>query len=331
MVMTSNKAGFYELFSRQHGYFKWLYQIVSHFYHRFTALQWDQLKNLRLATSPPSKTIEFYSDHLKLVGDFYGPKGKSKAATILLLHGSSIFGRKLALIRALAGEFQCQGYAVFAFDLRGYGESDDPQTNTPEAFNFAQDVQSAIDWLTCYAPESSQQFYVLGHSFGGAVAFAAQAADSRIKKIISFGPPRRLSERFLNPEAREKQKLLLRWQADMQLDRPLTFGLWQQVLEPLNIENYAQSFAAPGHRPVFLIDAEHEPEADLLFLRNFYQGTVPPFDYWTVPGTDHYLGTGFLLGLPCYNQVTVQRFVQRVSQWLQQIHELQKNAPKQVF
>ncbi|PSB19816.1 hypothetical protein C7B61_19090 [filamentous cyanobacterium CCP1] len=330
MVMTFNKAGLYELFSHQHSYFKWLYQIVSHFYHRFTAFQWNQLKDLRLATFPPSKTIAFNSDHLKLVGDFYSPKGKSKAETILLLHGSSIFGRKLSLIQALAGEFQRQGYAVLTFDLRGYGESDDPQPNTPEAFNFAQDVRSAIDWLSRHEPEHSKQIYVLGHSFGGAVAFAAQAADSRVEKIISFGPPRRLSERFLDPEAREKQKLLVRWQADMQLNEPLSFEVWHQVLQPLNIENYAQYFATPGHLPVFLIDAEQEPEADLLFLRNFYQGTVPPFEYWTVPQTDHYLGTGFLLGLPCYNQSTVQMFVRRVSQWLQQTHELKKNVSKQI-
>ncbi len=322
MSITLSKSDLYEWFSHQHSRLRWAYRLISHFYHRFTDLQLNQLKELQIANFSSSKTVTFYSNGLKLIGDFYQPEVKHKDETILLLHGSSIFGRKLSLIRAWAREFQQQGYAVLAFDLRGYGESDDPQSLTPEAFDFAQDVCSAIDFLVSHAPDYGKQFYVIGHSFGGAVALAAQAIDPRIAKIVSFGPPRRLSERFLNPEAREKKKLLVRWQADMQLDQPLNFGLWQQVLQPLNIENYAEAFSKPGHTPIFLIDAEKEPLADLEFLRTFYQGVTQPAAYWTVPNTDHYLGTGFLFGQPCYHKGTVQAFVNRVDQWLQQSENL---------
>lgn len=322
MVITFSKSSFYEWFGNQYSHLRWIYRLISHFYHRFTGFHFNQLKKLQIANVPPSETVAFYSNDLKLIGDFYQPKGEDKGETILLIHGSSIFGRKLSLIRALAGEFQQQGYAIFAIDLRGYGESDDPKTYTPEAFDFAQDVRSAIDFLTRYAPAHARRFYVIGHSFGGAVALAAQAADSRVAKIVSFGPPRRLSERFLNPEAREKKKLLVRWQADMQLDQPLTFELWQQVLQPLNIENYAKAFAEVGHTPVFFIDAEEEPSADLEFLRTFYRRVAPPAAYWTVPTTDHYLGTGFLFGQPCYHKGIIQAFVNRVDQWLQQPDEL---------
>lgn len=315
-----SKSDLYEWFSTQHRRLRWAYQIVSHFYHRFSALKFSQLHQLRIA-KPSGQPISFYSNNLKLRGDFYPPAGNSKGETILLLHGSSIFGRKLALIQAWAKEFQQRGYAVLAFDLRAYGESDDPQIFTPAAFDFAQDVRSAIDFLLSHAPANGNRFYVIGHSFGGAVALVAQAVDPRIAKIVSFGPPRRLSERFLNPEAREKQKLLVRWQADMQLDQPLNFNLWQQVLQPLNIENYAAAFSQTGHTPVFLIDAETEPTADLEFLRTFYRGVAPPADYWTVPQTDHYLGTGFLFGQPCYYTGIVQAFVNRVDQWLQQSEE----------
>lgn len=313
MFIAQTKTGFYEFFGDQ----QWLYRLISHFYHRFHDFKLGQLFDLRIATFSPTKTVTFQSGNLNLVGDFYQPQTQGLGQTLILLHGSSVFGRKLSLMRSLAGEFQRLGYAVFVFDLRGYGESDDPQTYTPESFDYAQDVQAAIDWIGAEYPEHAQQFYLLGHSFGGAVALAAQACDSRVAKIVSFGPPRRLSERFLNPEAREKKKLLVRWQADMQLSQPLDFWLWAKVLQPLNIENYVEAFSQPDHTPVFLIDAAQEPPADLTFLRMIYQQMKPPAAYWTVPGTNHYLGTGFLLGLPCYNRRILQSFVNRVAQWLQ--------------
>jgi pimeloyl-ACP methyl ester carboxylesterase len=313
-----SKAQAYDILSHHPSWFKWLYSLISHFYHRFSAFRLADVSKLRLVLSETSQQVEFTADGLNLVGNFYWPQGQPNNTTIVLLHGSSIFGRQVSLMRVLASEFQRQGYAVMRFDLRGYGESDDPTPDTPEAFNFAQDVSAAIDWVEKNAPEFTDHIYVVGHSFGGAVALAAQAHDTRVEKIVSFGPPRRLSERFFNPEAREKQKLLVRWQSDMQLNQPLPFDLWQKVLRPLNIENYVTAFSEPGHTPVFLIDAENEPPADLAFLRDFYQQTNQSIDYWTVPNTDHYLVTGFLLGQPCYHTTFVDTFVKRVDQWLHQ-------------
>jgi pimeloyl-ACP methyl ester carboxylesterase len=201
--------------------------------------------------------------------------------------------------------------------MRGYGASDDPDVDQAKNFDFAQDVTVAIDFLQSYAPQLSQQIHVFGHSLGGAVALAAQARDARIQKTISFGPPRRLTERFLHPEAREKKKLLVRWQADMQFAQPISYAVWEQVLQPLNIETYVDQFAIAGHPPLFLIDAEQEPAADLEFLRQIYQQAAPPIEYWTVPQTDHYLGSGYLFGVPCYRQSIVQDFVRRIDRWLQ--------------
>lgn len=320
MTNGVSKSRIYQVLSNHYPRLKWVYSLISQVYHRFTPFRLADLSKLRLATGGSSQRIDFTVDGLRLVGNFYRPRDQTQNATILLLHGSSIFGRKLSLMRALALEFQRQGYAVMRFDLRGYGESDDPSTYTPESFNFAHDVSAAINWLEKMAPEQAEHLYLVGHSFGGAVALAAQAEDKRVEKIVSFGPPRRLSERFLNPEAKEKQKLLVRWQADMQLPRPLAYDAWAKVLEPLNIENYLDDFATPGHTPIFLIDAAHEPEADLAFLRRLYGQIIPPADYWTVPNTNHYLDTGFVLGLPCYNTETVRLFVDRVGQWLGRSH-----------
>lgn len=316
MLVSQGKARFYESFSDQHQYWKWLYRLISHFYHRYHRLELKQIPHLQIASPRPTKTVQFYADSLRLVGDVYLPQENPTASTIVLLHGSSVFGRKLTLMRALATEMRALGYAVFVFDMRGYGESADPTEYSLKNFDFAQDVTSAIDYLKAHYPEHSENIYVFGHSWGGAVALAAQARDRRIQKTISFGPPRRLSERFLNPEAQEKKKLLMRWQADMQLHRPISFDLWQQVLEPLNIENYVEAFAQENQKPIFLIDAENEPAADLSFMRNIDRQTSSQVQYWTVPSTDHYLGSGFLMGIPCYDKNVVANFVNRLHQWL---------------
>lgn len=316
MLVSQGKARFYQSFSDQHRYWKWLYRLISHFYHRYHHLELKQIFNLRIASLQPTKTVRFSADNLQLVGDVYLPRENSTASTIILLHGSSVFGRKLTLMRALAQEIRALGYAVFVFDMRGYGDSQDPSEYTLKNFDFAQDVVSAVDYLKTHYSEQCQNLYVFGHSWGGAVALAAQARDSRIQKTISFGPPRRLSERFLNPEAREKKKLLMRWQADMQLNRPISFDLWRQVLQPLNIENYIDAFSKSTQKPIFLVDAENEPAADLQFLRDIYRTSSNQVQYWTAPQTDHYLGSGFMFGIPCYDKETVSQFVVRMHQWL---------------
>ncbi|MDY6936441.1 MAG: alpha/beta fold hydrolase [Cyanobacteriota bacterium] len=250
-----------------------------------------------------------------MVGDLYSSDRTEEKPVILILHGASVFGRKLPLIQALSQEFQELGYPVFAFDARGFGESEKPAEYTPESFDFSQDVRSAIDVLSDREGFANRRFYIVGHSFGGGVALGASDRDSRIEKVVIFGPPRRLGERFLNPEAREKIKLLVRWQGDMQLDRPLEFDLWSQVLAPLNIENYVERFSQPGHTPLFIVDAEDEPDPDLAFLREFYQHTVDPTDYWTVPATNHYLDSGFRLNVPQYYPPTIRSFVEKVDRW----------------
>lgn len=316
MLVSQGKARFYESFSDQHRYWKWLYRLISHYYHRYHSMQLSRILKLKIAAPQPTETVRFYSDNLQLVSDVYLPCENPTASTIVLLHGSSVFGRKLTLMRALAQEMRSLGYAVFVFDMRGYGESQDPSEYTLKNFDFAQDVVSAVDYLKTHYSEQCQNLYVFGHSWGGAVALAAQARDSRIQKTISFGPPRRLSERFLNPEAKEKKKLLMRWQADMQLNRPISFNLWQQVLQPLNIENYVDAFAQHNQKPIFLVDAENEPTADLEFLRAIYQQSSSQVDYWTAPETDHYLGSGYLFGIPCYDPKLVSSFVEHIHQWL---------------
>lgn len=307
----------YNVLSHQYSLLKWIHPLLSYKRHQIKLSKLSQFKTIQPVGDRPSERVQFTADTLNLIGNLY--LGNESSSIVILLHGSSIFGRKLPLMTALAKEFLALGYTVLTFDLRGHGESDKPPDYTSESFDFARDVVAAIDYLESRLDLTNRHLYVVGHSFGGGTALAAQARDKRIEKVVVFGPPRRLWERFLNPQAREKAKLLFRWQLDMQLTEPLTFEMWQPAIESLNIENYAEQFSKPSHIPLFIIDAEQEPPEDLAFLQAFSQNVTPPVNYWTVPHTDHYLDSGFLGVIPYYDRAITTGFVDRIDRWLREV------------
>ena len=306
----------YSFLAQTYPQVKPLYQLLRYRYHQLDLFKQSSFKKLQSIPYKPTQTVFFVANNLQLKGDLYLPQNADTAPTLILLHGSSILGRKLPIIPALAQGFQQQGYRVFAFDLRAHGESEQPKTYTTDAFNFAQDVTAAIDYLKVNFPNQNSEIYVLGHSFGGGVTMASQAQESRISKAVVFAPPRRLQERFLNPEAPEKEKLMFRWQIDMQLPKPLEFSFWKPVMEALDIETYLPDFTQPQHIPLLLIDAEFEPDEDLEFLRNLSQKMLPPVEYWTVPKADHYLNTGLILNASFVQGTAIATFVNFVDNWL---------------
>ncbi len=310
------KTQLYNFLGEHHSKLKGLYAIARYRYHQ---LKFKEVRQgIQFIKKKPNKTVSFLAGNLQLKGDLYLANSPAEVPTILLLHGSSIFGRKLPFIPAVATEFQQLNYNVFAIDLRSHGESEKPQDYTPEAFDFSQDVIAAFDYLETEFPGVNQPFYIVGHSFGAGVATAAISREPRIAKAVLFAPPRRLQERFLNPEAQEKQKLLLRWQIDMQLDRPLTYDFWHPVMAALDLETYIEALEKPGHPPIFLIDAEQEPKEDLAFFQQMYQRISDPVAYWTIPNTGHYLDTGLFLKWGAYHQPIVNNFVTKIDQWLKQ-------------
>ncbi len=259
--------------------------------------------------------------HLSLIASIETDpeEGKAEPAgspAIVLLHGSSTWGRRLPLYQVLALHWQRLGYTLLVPDARGYGDSEDPPVVDVRSFDFAQDVIAAVDFLGSDTPVDASRVYLVGHSFGGGVALAGQAREPRIKKLVLIGPPRRFVERFLGPDASHRDFFLRRWQSRMQLGQPLDFETFGALYESMVLENRVDYFASDGHVPVFLTDGSKEPNADRAFLSAAYRQMSPPAVYWTVEGTDHYLSTGFLLGRSCYNRRVADALAHRVDRWL---------------
>lgn len=266
-----------------------------------------------------ASTVHYLADSVSITADLFIPAGSGNGAAVVLLHGASTYGRKLPIVQVLGRQFRGRGYTVLAPDLRGFGESENPSnTHHPDAFDFARDVEAAIDFLVSKRAIDSTRIHVVGHSFGAGVALAGQARDPRVRKVVLFGPPRRWNERLLRPGAPDRDYFVDRFARDMELDRPVTFEIVRNAVEPLNIENYVGSSGRPKNADLFLIDAEMEDPADISFLRAVYPEIPPPVSYWTVPDTDHYLSTGSVEGRAVYNRRVMRRFVERVDGWLSQ-------------
>lgn len=263
-----------------------------------------------------ARPVAYRSDGLRIAADLYAPAGDGARPAIVLLHGSSPYGRRLPVVRVLGNRLRDAGYLVLAPDARGFGDSDDPpDLSTPGSFDFARDVRAAIDFLLATTPADRERLYLLGHSFGGGVVLAAHDDEPRARKLVLLGPGRRLTERILADGAPDREEYLQR--ARWVMDLPgLTYDVWSRVLPRLAIENYVDEIATRPHPPILLIDGAAEDSADLAFLRAIHRRLPATVDYWTIPGADHYLQTGLVAHRPCYRRAMVDDFVRDLDAWL---------------
>lgn len=283
-------------------------------------IYWDIAKGIHRVDSSPTCVVSFYSDSLRIVGDLFEAETAKESEIappcILLLHGSSPLGRKAAVIQILARKFRDKGYTVLAIDLRAYGDSEDPPSFTAGYFDFPKDVISSINYLIHNTRIDTNRIYIVGHSGGAGAAIGSineYGKMNKAKKMVLLGPPRRVKERISEPYAKDRAYFLKRWKKDMDLSYDIIFSEGEKIGKVENIEDLV---TMPNHFPLFLIDGEKESKEDLKYLRDLVARSTPPVDYWTIPGTGHYLNTKYIDGILFYEGNQVDEFVNRVDKWL---------------
>jgi hypothetical protein len=132
------------------------------------------------------KDLTFYSAGLKLVGTLYTPdniRPGEKRPTVLFCHG--LRANRKVIAPEFARAFAKEGYVVFVFDYRGFGESEG-QKNRLIAKERDEDIMNATTFLGLQPEVDADRIALFGISYGGANVISAGAADQRTKAIVSI-------------------------------------------------------------------------------------------------------------------------------------------------
>lgn len=117
------------------------------------------------------------------------------APALIVLHG---WGANSAMMLPLAAPFRRAGYALLFIDARCHGASDgDSFASLPR---FAEDLESAFDWLRVRPGVDPRRIALLGHSVGAAAALLLAARRNEVAAVVSiaaFAHPENAMRRYL--------------------------------------------------------------------------------------------------------------------------------------
>lgn len=177
---------------------------------------------------------------------------------------------------------------VFAFDQRGYGDSEDPKhLRTKEDLDFVSDAKHAVNVFMEHAGKYGvHSVAMVGHSFGGGVAVAAGLGSPHVCTIISISPGRRINDRFIHVS--HFDYVQKRKSRDMGLSEPIPAPLIKPMLEMYNIEQFR---GVKFPKPLMIIKGNREEEKDLGFTKEFVSTLTGHIDHIIINAAGHYFGT----------------------------------------
>lgn len=277
------------------------------------------VKSVSSCADVREEELHFLSANLQLRGTLYSPACPlRKKPGIVLSHGATGFGRRLAMYSVMAPKLVQRGYVVLSIDFRGFGDSEDPdRLETFADLDFVHDISSALSALSASKDVDPSRLFIIGHSFGAGVGLAAGIRDFRSKAVVSISPPRLAGERFFAPDAPDPDFPQVRISSRMGLPQLIP----KELINP-HFKDYIAEVVLdyPEHPPILFVDGAKEPQDELDFLRKVYEDMSPPKGYITIPHADHYFGTKFeqeYVENLAYNEEVMDDLIDKIDGWLQ--------------
>lgn len=149
------------------------------------------------------ESVAFYSEGVRLAGDLYLPDGfdtDAARAGVVLCHGYT--GVKSLYLPDNAQVLAKAGYAVLAFDYKGWGASDGPRARLAP-FGRVADTRAALTFLGARPGVDEARLGLYGTSYGGATAIWAAALDERVRcvaSVVGVGDGRRWMRSVRRPD-----------------------------------------------------------------------------------------------------------------------------------
>jgi alpha-beta hydrolase superfamily lysophospholipase len=130
-----------------------------------------------------SRPLPFFSSGLRLDADLHVPDdGGTGAPYPVVIACSGYQGQKIIHPERFARALTPLGYAVLAFDYRGFGLSEGERGRlVPQ--EWVEDVRAAVDRLTAVDDVDTSRLALLGWALGGGVVVAEAAEDPRVRAV----------------------------------------------------------------------------------------------------------------------------------------------------
>ena len=127
--------------------------------------------------------LPFFSSGLRLDADLYLPDdGGAGAPYPVIVTASGYQGLKVIHPERFARTLGPRGYAVLAFDYRGFGLSEGERGRlVPQ--EWAEDVRAAVDRVAAHPDIDADRIGLLGWALGGGVVVYEAGDDERIKAV----------------------------------------------------------------------------------------------------------------------------------------------------
>lgn len=132
-----------------------------------------------------SRPFPFFSSGLRLDADLHLPDdGGAGAPYPVVVPASGYQGLKVIHPERFARALTARGYAVVAFDYRGFGLSEGERGRlVPQ--EWAEDVRAAVDRAAADEQLDGERIALLGWGMGGGVVVAEAAEDPRVGAVAS--------------------------------------------------------------------------------------------------------------------------------------------------
>lgn len=130
------------------------------------------------------RSVPFFSDRYLLDAEIHLPEGANAAAPCPVIVACSGFeGLKTIHPERFARVFTPRGYAVLAFDYRGFGFSEGERGRIV-AQEWTEDVRAAIGILSTIPEIDTQRITLLGWGLGGGVVVAEAVDDPLVGAVV---------------------------------------------------------------------------------------------------------------------------------------------------
>lgn len=125
---------------------------------------------------------------LKLFAQWWTPTAGPSKAAVIIVHGLKDHSRRYA---DAAQKLTQNGYSVYAFDLRGHGDSEGQRVWVDNFDEYLDDLQAFFDLVQ--KKEPNKPIFLFGHSMGGAIVTKFSMRKSRnVAGMVLSAPALRL-------------------------------------------------------------------------------------------------------------------------------------------